>query len=305
MVLVLDRVLVNHEALIFRRGQLYAESLVPGSLQVAHYRRPSVYAWFLAKNYWLRRGEVRVPSGVWAIDNFSPANYYHWMVDVLPRLVRAQERFPDVRTLLLPRSYRQQAYVTWTLAAFASAERVGWIGDRAKARVERLVWVPRQDLRLGELLREVARRVATLAGAPGPARRVYFSRDDAQWRRARNERELVRLLVQHGFEIHRLEAGRPWDHVRAAAGADIVVGVHGAALTNLIFMPLGGRVLELRHRHDDMFFDHYRPIAEMVGVEYRRQECEPADSVVGWEINNADLIVDLDVLRTNLHDLDR
>src|SRR3954452_2674586 len=199
MVLILDRVLVNHEALIFRGGQLYAESLVPGSLQVAHYRRPNVYAWFLAKNYWLRRGEVRVSSGVWAIDNFSPGNYYHWMVDVLPRLVRAQERFPDVRTLLLPRHYRQQAYVTWTVGAFPSAERIGWIGRRAKIRVERLVWVPRQDLRFGELVRETARRVAALAGEAGNARRVYFSRDDASRRRARNECELVQVLLEHDF----------------------------------------------------------------------------------------------------------
>src|SRR3954469_23125438 len=113
MVILLDRVHVNHEALIFRGGRLYAESLAPGSRQ-AHYRRQSVHAWFLAKNYWLRRGEVRVPSGVWAIDDLSPGNYYHWMIEVLPRLVTAEERFPDVRVMLLPRSYRQQGYVPWT-----------------------------------------------------------------------------------------------------------------------------------------------------------------------------------------------
>src|SRR4051794_28443974 len=179
MVLLLEQVLVNHEALIFRGGQIYAESLAPGSIQAAHYRRRSVYARFLAKNYWLRRGEVRVPAAVWAIDNFSPGSYYHWMIDVLPRLARAEERFPDVRVLLLPRHYRQSAYVMWTLAAFSSATRVGWIGGPAKVRVERLVWVPRQDLRLAELVRESAGRVAALAGDPGSARRVYFSRHDA------------------------------------------------------------------------------------------------------------------------------
>src|SRR4051794_13121287 len=178
MVLLLDRVLVNHEALIFRGGQLYAESLAPGSGQTVHYRRPSVYARFLAKNYWLRRGEVRVSSGVWAIDDLSRGNYYHWMIEVLPRLVAAEERFPDARVLLLPRDYRQHAYVTWTLQGFSAAERIGWIGRRAKVRVERLVWVPRQDLRLGVLVREGARRVAALAGGTGVGRRVYFTRDD-------------------------------------------------------------------------------------------------------------------------------
>ena len=303
MARTLNGVLVNHEALIFRRGRIYPESFVPGSRHAEHNDRLSRYGWFLIKNYWLRRGSVRVPFGLWAIDNYSPDSYHHWMIDVLPRLLRAEESCPDERMLLLPRYYRRQAYIAFTLQAFPRIERVGWVGPRAKARVERLTFVPRQTGdRLTAQIAEVSRRVGALAGAPGTARAIYFSRDDARWRRARNERDVVRELRSNDVDIVRIDPAKPWEQVRASVGARLIVGVHGAALTNFIFMPPGARLLELRHGHDEVFFDAYRPLAEALGIEYRRQTCALAEDAEGLAINDTDIVVDLDLLRENLRD---
>jgi capsular polysaccharide biosynthesis protein len=151
-----------------------------------------------------------------------------------------------------------------------------------------------------ERLAEVARRVGVVAGEPGTARRIYYSRDDASRRRAHNEADLVRVLRAYDFQIMTIDPTKPWEQVRAGLGADLVAGVHGAALTNLIFMRWGGRVLELRHGHDEVFFEAYRPLAEMLGIEYHKQVCELHSEAVGLEINNVDLVVDLDLLRENL-----
>jgi capsular polysaccharide biosynthesis protein len=295
----LEEVLVNREALMFRRGRIYPESFV-ARLYAAHYRRPSRYGAFLLKNYWLRRGAVRVPSGLWVIDNFSAGSYHHWLVDVLSRLVLARKLYHCERVLLLPRHYRNQPYVPFTLQGFPEIHRVGWIGARAKVRVGRLAFVPRPPIYLGELITEVAERVGRIGGEPGGARHIYLSRSDAQRRRARNEAEVVRVLRSYDFEILRIDPNKPWEQVRASRGAKVIVGVHGAALTNLIFMPPGGRLLELRHGHDEVFFHAYAPLAAATGVAYHDQRCDLAEGAVGWEINNADLIVDLDKLRENL-----
>jgi capsular polysaccharide biosynthesis protein len=299
----LRRVLVNREALIFRRGRICSESFVPGSRHAAHYDTLSRRGWFLIKNYWLRRGAVPVPSGLWAIDNYSPDSYHHWMIDVLPRILRAEESHPDERVLLLPRYYERQPYIGFTLRAFPRIERVGWIGARTKVRVERLVLVPRQrSERLTAQIVEVARRVGALAGPPGTARRIYFGREDARRRRARNERDVVRELRRNDVEVVRIDPAKPWEQVRASMGARLIVGVHGAALTNLIFMPPGARLLELRHGHDEVFFDAYRPLAEALGIEYRRVTCDLAEEARGLAINDTDIVVDLEVLRENLRD---
>ncbi len=298
-----EHVLVNHEMLIFRGGRIYPESFAGDTTAARHYRNVNGYGRFLLKNHWLRRGEVIEPSGLWALNDHSHDNYYHWIVDVLPRILRAEATHPDERVLLLPDAFRRHRYVAFTLQAFPHI-RVRWISARAKVRVQELAWIPRQppERRAGQL-REVARRVAALAGEPGTARRIYLSRADAPRRRERPLAELEHVLRAHDFEIVAIDPVRPWEQVRTCRGADVIAGVHGAALTNLIFMAPGGRLLELRHGDDAIFFDAFRPLTRAIGVEHHVQICRPAQADYGWETNNADLIIDLDLLRENLRAL--
>ena len=307
----LDDVFVNSEGLIFRGGRIYPESFALPRY-ADEYRRASVYVRFLLKNHWLRRGASSVPSALWVTDNVSN-NYFHWMVESLPRLLRAERRHPDQHVLLLPRHYRRLAYVPFTLQAFPQIERIGWIGARSKVRAQHLVVVPRLPRQpperlpdAGELA-EVARRVGGLAGDKAVARRIYFSRADARRRRARNERDVVRVLRAHDFEIIRIDPRSPWEQVRSSLGANVMVGVHGAALTNLMFMPKAARLLELRH--PALHWDVYRKLAEVFGIEYRAQACEPAEGgarpVEGRDRSvhqHTDLVVDLDQLKENLRD---
>jgi capsular polysaccharide biosynthesis protein len=335
---VIEDAYVNHEALIFRRGRIYPESF-PLDLYGAPYKRIVTYVQFLFKNYWLRRGAIRLRSGLWVIDTLSAGNYFHWLIDCLPRILRAEELYPDERSLLLPREFRRHPYVPFTLAAFPQIAQIGWIGLRAKARVGRVALVPRPPPFLYQPrdLAEVAKRVGELAGRPGSAPRIYLSRDVARRRRAQNERDIVRLLRSYDFEICRIDPAKPWEQIRASLGAKLIVGVHGAALSNLIFMPPGGQVLELRHGRSDVFLDAYQPLARAMGVRYRYQLCEPVsagarlspsvpptaslESQAAWlnqpsragplrpagdplyELNDMDLVVDLDLLRENLRDV--
>ena len=78
---MIEDAFVNHEALIFRRGRIYPESF-PLELYAAPYKRTVTYGRFLVKNYWLRRGAIRLRSGLWVIDTLSPGNYFHWLIEI-------------------------------------------------------------------------------------------------------------------------------------------------------------------------------------------------------------------------------
>lgn len=295
---------VNAESLIFRRGRILEESFaLPHYAE--EYRQPGVYARFLVKNHWLRRGAVRMPSALWAIDNVAN-NYFHWTVESLPRLLRAEAELPDQHVLLLPHHFGRLAYVPFTLAAFPHIERVHWIEARSKVRVTRLEHVPRlppqPPERLPELreLQEVVRRVRELAGEKRPSRRIYFSRADARpgRRRAVNEDDVVRVLLDYDFEIIHNDLSRPWEQIQSSLGAEVMVGIHGAALTNVLFLQEGARLLEFEH--PEHHWRVYGKLAAMFGVTYRSQMCaaaQPGSSA------NRDLVVDLDLLRENLQGL--
>lgn len=297
-----EGVFVNHEGLIFRRGQIYAESFAH-DLFADHYRRPSRFAWFLLKNYWLRRGAVPVGSGLWVIDNLAPSSYYHWTTECLPRLLLAEEQYPDEHLLLLPRSYQRDPYIPYTLRAFPRVTEIGWIGEHTKARVAHMAYVPQarpSTIFIPELMREVAHRVSRLVGKPGRSERIYFSRADAGRRRAANENDVEKILRSHAFEIIRIEPAHPDQQIRASAGAAVMAGVHGADLTNLMYMAPGGKVLEFRHPREEVFGDCYRPLSVAMGHEYHAQMCQPVREAKGRDINHVDVVVDLDILRENL-----
>lgn len=306
----LERVTVNHESVIFAGARIYPESFAPDPAHRAHWERPSRYAWFLAQNYALRRAGAAVDTALWVIDDMSPDNYYHWLIDCLARLVDAERLCPDVTTLLLPRYYQRNPFVEFTLRAFPQIT-VRWIERQEKVRVEHLAWVPRRPAYYQpghpafnpQLVGEVARRVGELTGTDGSNRRLYFTRARAARRRAVNEADVVRVLREHEVEVFEIDASRPWEQIAASRSAELLIGVHGAALSNMIFLPSHGRVLELQRRRatdDRYFYDVFGGLARDLGVAYTTQACVTAEPVVGPDSNDADLIVDLDQLRENL-----
>ena len=78
-----------------------------------------------------------------------------------------------------------------------------------------------------------------------PTRRLYISREDATSRRIINEKDLVKELVLHGFEVVTL-SGMSFAHqVRLFNEAEIIVGPHGAGFTNAVFAQPGATLIEL------------------------------------------------------------
>lgn len=79
---------------------------------------------------------------------------------------------------------------------------------------------------------------------------------------------LFQSLAAHGFDVATVDFARlSWaDQVRATGGADLLVGVHGNGLTNLLWLPDNASVLEVfpagMHHYD------YQFLAELAGLEY-------------------------------------
>jgi capsular polysaccharide biosynthesis protein len=90
-------------------------------------------------------------------------------------------------------------------------------------------------------LRELGRRIA--GEEAGSNRRLFVGRRDARTRQLLNDDETFAQLEPLGFE--RFSPGHePFtEQVRAFAGAELVVAVGGAALTNMVFMPPGGTIV--------------------------------------------------------------
>lgn len=141
------------------------------------------------------------------------------------------------------------------------------------------------------------RFAAELAAASGAdARRWYLTRSPRWARRVENEEAVEAMLSRRGFETLVTDGLTVAEQASLLARSEFVVGVHGAALANLVFAPPGTPVLELMPAN--MRSTMYARLSVAAGLRYDMvtgREPSPPSSLHLTELD-ADLVVDVDDL---------
>lgn len=178
----------------------------------------------------------------------SSYSYYHFLFDALPRFGIFAETMPGVEpdALYLPTttSYQQQLLELTGLDRYPIVET----GRNTAVRASRLL-VPSEPNPL-----EVAptwmvdwvRKQLPPADVADKPRRIYVTRGGGKHtRRLESEAEAWPLLEERGFV--RIDPGTMSvrDQIDHFAAADVIVALHGGALTNLVFCSPGVKVLEI------------------------------------------------------------
>jgi hypothetical protein len=167
-------------------------------------------------------------------------NYYHWTIETLPQLrpldaFRAETgRQP---TLLVPPDPP-----SWMLESLQLLGGGKYPVRHAEAPVYRgkSTLVPSFTSTVTEAEHEwFKRQTAALRGKDATdgdtPRRIYVSRAGAHERRVHNDSVVLDALSSYGFESYRLEELPIVEQVQLFADADVVVGPHGAGLSNIVY----------------------------------------------------------------------
>lgn len=258
------RVLGPHRAVITSSGSLLQEVGVYFGTSRLH-QHPVFWNPFPARP---RRVEGRL--GVLA--SRGDANYYHFLIDVLPRLgVLEQARGvapPD----------------RWYVPATTRFQRelLDMMGVTAECRIDsdefphvqaQCLVVPGLASPVGEknppwVVEFLRRRLLGPLAPPPGARRLYATRSAGGNNRAvADEDALVGALEARGFEVFDPGAVPVREQMVAFAGASVIVAPHGAALANLVFAPPGALVVEL-FPPGCVLPDYWR-LASSAGLRYR------------------------------------
>jgi len=175
-------------------------------------------------------------------------NYYHFLLDVLPRLAVLESCLPDTKpdALYLPTTTRYQQELL-ALTGLDAATVVETRKHRA-VRAETLLVpsLPNPDELAPHWLVSWLRDRLPAGDTAHKPRRIFVTRGDRpNTRRLETEPALWPQLEARGFT--RIDPGTMSvrDQIDHFAAAEAIIGVHGAALTNLVFARPGVRVLEL------------------------------------------------------------
>ena len=185
-------------------------------------------------------------------DHFGSANYAHFILDYLPRLLLAErlagvapgqmqlllpEEAPFMRPLLAMLGYEQEHITITEPGRTYRVETLFVLSASLEDFFHPLLPADAAGLML------LRKRLGV--ASCGPGRRLFVSRADVGGRSIINEAEVWALLQQHGFE--RVDPGAlpPHQQIDLFSSAEWVVGGHGAALANLAFAPASGHFIEL------------------------------------------------------------
>jgi capsular polysaccharide biosynthesis protein len=123
-------------------------------------------------------------------------------------------------------------------------------GDCRTFHEERPLWVGEltilsTDRFRPELLLPVRDALGAFSPGEQPRRRVFLSRSRAARRRLLNEDEVWPLLRDAAFERVWMEDLSFDEQVRLMGQTRVLFGLHGAGLTNMMFCPPGGEIVEI------------------------------------------------------------
>ncbi len=196
-----------------------------------------------------------------------PGPFFHWLFETLPNLLLALAHWPALRIALPPvvPAFVEQALLHLLGPADYAARVLRLAGPR---RVAELLLLSKDELAGFVHPADIQRlREAFLPAERQEGHRaLYISRVRTANRAAQGEAELEAQLRQQGFEIVYCEALPLLAQVALFAEARLIIGLHGAGLSHLVWATGAVQVAEIFP--EGCFNDCYARLASSMGFAY-------------------------------------
>lgn len=241
------------------------------------------------------------------------SGFFHWITEVLPRMISVRTTFPEA--VLVRPTYSSIAEVV------AKTIEMLEFPSEVVAPMDRPLQIPEVCFRsvpwpMGGYhprdLEEVRNLVLNKTKNPERTdRRLYISRKRAAYRHIANENDVVAAVTKRGFEVVYAEDLPFLEQVQLFSESEAVVSIHGAGLTNMLWMPKKSAVIEFikeRERSDsskarasNLLNPSYPRMAALLDHRYAALICKPVQP--NRPAKFADITVDIAALRDALDNL--
>ena len=226
--------------------------------------------------------------------------YFHWLLESLPRILIAKENFAEF-FVLLPDAFRDEFYRD--SLDLLGIKNVELIHPAIIYKVPRL-GLPYLLEPMGSFSPAIVadlKKKLLCASLSKTSTRVlpniellYVSRKKATRRKIVNEREVEDFLSDRGFTIICFEDYTLYEQIIICSEARVMISIHGAGLSNMLFMADNSDVIELR-KFDANLNHTYERLAGALGYSYELLYCPAVNEE--QSVQDADLCVDIAALQ--------
>jgi len=292
-----DGICLKHNLLLMDSVHLYPNHII-------HQYYTALKEYYIAR--YARSGKYKKldPNEIYLVAYHPWFNYYHWLIESIPRIIKYKDSHSELSLLLIKPHY-DIAFVRDSLKPFAFKSII--VNDIWNYHITQGIISPIQRycyIYEASVIQEVRALYHTyfIKEAIGkPTRKIYVSRRNALKRKFENEQEVIKVMLANGFEIIDLEDATLENQIKLFAETRCFVTIHGAALTNMLFMQKGSIVLELR-REKTTLFDHkskvYSNLSIALDLQYDALNCKAVHKKDDFFTGN--LIVDIKALQAKM-----
>lgn len=215
--------------------------------------------------------------------------YYHWIIDILPRLSLIEKFSTLGNTKLIVPSSLNSFQKESLLLTGVSPTRIQEF-DGNYWQVEKL-YFPSLLSECGNpspsIVSWLREKFLCNCDDSSARKKIYISRSDTNIRRILNEDEIASFLSKEGFEIICPGSLSFEKQVEIFKNANVIVAPHGAGLTNIVFSPRGSWIIELFP--EDYINGCYWALANVCKQNYSFMICN-SDSNYNLNVSLANLI---------------
>ncbi len=296
---------------VFKNGKVIKESIY----KYSNKKKREIFFSFCKK---ILKNKVRKIDGDCMLIHHSwYQNYYHWMIEIMPRLFLMKDELSD-KKLVIHKDLSK--FHLDTLKKFNFKEIV-FISDDEVIKCEKISFTSFPNYYINQPLlvdtesvnvielnihypvtkgmkqwfkdnNPLLRQNTNLGN-----KKIYISRKKAGYRKILNEPALELLLNSEGFNKVFLEDFSFDEQVQLLHEANIVLGIHGAGLTNILFMQPGSHIINLISDQHHEFC--YLSIASVANVNYSHINCQSHTKKTNPAYN--DITVDVNKIKEILN----
>ena len=226
---------------------------------------------------------VNIKKATWVVDTRS-YQYFHWFTDAMQR-INISKDFHKTYPVLIPLSFIKNSFIKESLK-YLDIEPI-YIDHNKEYLIEELILAERvspagnynKDVITG--VSDDFRRVGVDKSREMSHKKIWVSRQNSDKRMINNFKNIEKILLKYNFHIVEFENYSIEEQIRLLRGCDVLGGVHGAGLVNMLFMKPGAKVLEVRARNDsknncyfslasDLDIDYYYFLSDTAENDYYR-----------------------------------
>jgi capsular polysaccharide biosynthesis protein len=175
-------------------------------------------------------------------------NYYHFRLQCMPRIKLVRQMFKDeeISHWIVP-PMRWQFHRSLLAAAGIDPDKIVEASCNNEFIVDKLILprIPGENHLTTKWACAYTAALVQPADDLGFGEKIFVDRGNGSGRRLVNEREVIAHLEKNGFKSVVMNELTIAEQASVFHNAKVIVGVHGAALTNLIHAPSNARVIEL------------------------------------------------------------